>query len=256
MLAEKTLYRYGLLSTKHLSLPDFLGVGMVKAGTTWLHGNLRLHPELYLPIKKPIWYFDKYFHKTVHEYSRIFAQGKNKVKGEITADYSILPEKRIRFIKALIPDVKIIFLLRDPIERAWSEAKMECITLPKKNSSDVTDDTLCFYLQSALCKKRSAYAIILQEWLRVFPREQIYMGIMDDIVKDPKQLLSDIFSFLGVSVPETWEAFPYDKFFFEGTKRVMPERFAAEAQKLLSATDINYIEHLLKRDIKPLWNYA
>ena len=105
--------------------PDFLGIGAQKAGTTWLYENLRRHPQMYLPNTKEIHYFDWYFYKSIHWYCKHFmAVEKNKLKGEITPCYSTLSENKIKLIHKINPQLKIILILRNPIERAWSQAVM------------------------------------------------------------------------------------------------------------------------------------
>lgn len=127
---EKTQYALGIRSTNGLCLPDFLGIGAQKAGTTWLHENLCHHPDLYLPEPKELHYFDWGFHRSLRHYSDIFKRGCNRVKGEITPGYSIIPVERMRFIRTIMPDVRLIFLMRNPIDRAWSQALMNLVKLP------------------------------------------------------------------------------------------------------------------------------
>jgi hypothetical protein len=79
--AEKSLYTRGVLSPKRLTLPDFLGIGAPRAGTTWLDRNLRAHPDLYLPDRKELHYFDRYYHTALYVYTRRFRAGRGRVKG-------------------------------------------------------------------------------------------------------------------------------------------------------------------------------
>ena len=77
---EKPAYARGWLSTRGLTLPDFLGIGAQKAGTTWLHENLRCHPSLYLPDEKELHYFDWHFHRPLRWYAGHFRQGAGRVR--------------------------------------------------------------------------------------------------------------------------------------------------------------------------------
>ena len=124
---EHWAYRQGLLSPRALSLPHFLGIGAVKAGTTWLYRNLRCHPELYLPHPKEVHYFDQRFDRGLRFYAGKFEDGRARVRGEITPAYSALPPDRIRFIRSVMPDLKLIFLMRNPVDRAWSHALMDLV---------------------------------------------------------------------------------------------------------------------------------
>ena len=127
---EKPLYGCGLFSTRSLRLPRFMGIGAHKAGTSWLHVNLQAHPQLFLPRQKELHYFDSYFHsRTLRFYSGQFESADAKIRGEITPAYSILSPKRIRFIRKIMPDVRLIFIMRNPIDRSWSAALMDLLTL-------------------------------------------------------------------------------------------------------------------------------
>lgn len=120
---DKWLYSTGILSGKTLCLPDFLGIGTQKAGTTWLRLNLLAHPEVFCSTVRTggqweLHYFNNNFCKSLRFYSRFFEPGRDKVKGDITPNYCIIPRGRIRFIRRIMPDVKLIFLMRNPIDRA------------------------------------------------------------------------------------------------------------------------------------------
>ncbi|HEV8712246.1 MAG TPA: sulfotransferase [Candidatus Binatia bacterium] len=208
---EKWRYIRGLHATDHLCLPDFLGIGAQKAGTTWLSENLRCHPGVFLPHHKELHYFDETFHRSLRFYAKQFERGRHQVKGEITPAYGILPVERIWFIRTVMPAAKLIFMMRNPIDRAWSQAVMELVTRKKRELADVTDAELTAYLTSAPCLKRGDYLTILDNWTSVFPREQLYIGFFEDIANRPRELLSDIFSHLGVSHEVDWTRFPIDQ---------------------------------------------
>src|SRR5258708_38882085 len=110
--------REGLMDAN--CLPNFLGIGAVKAGTTWLYRALYQHPQLYLPITKPVRYFDRHIDKPIETYKAIFKPGADRVRGEFSASYSVLPIETIDYIHELMPRVKLIFLMREPKARAWS----------------------------------------------------------------------------------------------------------------------------------------
>lgn len=208
---EKWRYTRGLCATDHLCLPDFLGIGAQRAGTTWLYENLRCHPEVFLPEHKELHYFDETFHRSLRFYAKQFEPGHYQVKGEITPAYGILPIERIRFIHTIMPEVKPIFMMRNPIDRAWSQAVMDLVTRKKRKLADVTDAKFTAYLTSEPCIKRSDYLTILDNWISVFPREQLYIGFFEDIINRPRERLSDIFSHLGVSDEVDWTRFPVNR---------------------------------------------
>ena len=104
--------------------PDFLIISPPKTGSTWLAANLRLHPQVFVPDIKEVKYFSS-FHRWLDLgwYLDHFAPAEGRLKGEASPSYAILPVERIRLVRRLFPDVKLIFLMREPVGRAWSHAR-------------------------------------------------------------------------------------------------------------------------------------
>jgi hypothetical protein len=223
-----------IISAKFLSrsLPNFLGIGAQKAGTSWLYENLKLHPEIYLSDRKELHYFDKELNNSLFTYSRNFKNGKDKVKGEITPAYSILQVEKIRLIKKIMPRVKLILLLRNPIERAWSHAIMDLIARPQRPYEEVKKEEFIKHFNADYAIKRGDYTIILDNWLSVFPREQLYLGLFTDIVKSPKQLLLEIFGHLGVSSNINWDKLPFNKIIHKNPEIRIPDEFKEILEKI------------------------
>jgi hypothetical protein len=219
------LYTSGIWSTSHLYLPQFLGIGAQKAGSTWLHENLSQHPDLYLPPLKELHYFNDNFHRSLRSYSNYFEPGLDKIKGEVTPGYSVIPLDRVYYIRCIMPDVKIIFLMRNPIDRAWSHALMGLVSRPRRKYEDVAQSEFYDHFTSARSIARGDYRRILDRWMSVFPRKQIYIGFFDDISNRPKELLLELFEFIGVKPVLDWSMFPYNTSVNEGVKVPMPEQY-------------------------------
>ena len=101
-------------------LPDFLCLGAQKSGTTTLHELLSRHPGVYLPSCKEVQYFTLESNQDTRWYSAHFQRANtNQSCGEITPYYLFHPAAPLR-IHTLLPDAKLIILLRDPVERALS----------------------------------------------------------------------------------------------------------------------------------------
>jgi hypothetical protein len=151
---QNRAYGLGLLAANHLPLPHFLGIGAQKAGTTWLHANLRRHPDVFVADPKELHHFDETFHRGLRFYAGHFTPGRHQVRGEITPAYGILPVERIRFIRTVMPEVKLIFLMRNPIDRAWSHAVMQLGTRRNRAPADITPAELVDFLGSEPCRTR------------------------------------------------------------------------------------------------------
>src|ERR1044072_5098358 len=133
--------------------PDFLCVGAHKAGTTWLYQQLDSHPDFWMPPVKELHYFDQlsrvqhppprcrderdsqFFQRLKHlsakanldleNYGKLFELKGSFLSGDISPNYSTLGSKLIRQIIGYFPDLKVIFLARDPVQRFWSHLSME-----------------------------------------------------------------------------------------------------------------------------------
>jgi len=103
---------------------NFLGIGAQKCGTTWLYAMLSKHPDIAFPGGKEIhfWSEDDYQERLAW-YQNLFS-GDEQVKGEITPAYAFLDGGRIKEIYRLVPDLRLIYMIRNPVNRAWSNALM------------------------------------------------------------------------------------------------------------------------------------
>ena len=143
------------------------------------------------------WY-SKYFLGTYNDewYKSLFEEGKEKVSGEITPAYSILNKEDIAHIKTLFPELKIILILRNPIERAWSQARFYMT----RNLFDINKDIdkLKEFIDSDIQTTRGDYLSIINNWSSVFSKEDFFIGFYDEIEEDNKKFISKICDFLKI----------------------------------------------------------
>lgn len=237
-----------------LRLPQFLGIGAVKAGTTWLHDALRAHPDLYLPLHKPVFYWDRHVNKPLARYAHLFEAAGSRLCGELTASYSVLPAATIARIHDLVPEMKIIFIMREPKSRAWSEAKMEFAVVNPK--PDPTEEDYAGFLESARCTARGDYAAIISAWRSVFGRSRMYVGVYDDLSQDPKAFVSGILRFLGVTTEVDWSRFPLGETIFKGVEKPLPPRCAAILDRLYPRAEVERMSEASGIDLSRRWGYA
>ncbi len=180
-----------------MTLPNFLVIGTQKAGTSWLDRQLRYHPGIYLPTKrKEIHFFDQYYHRGVDWYQDFFPSPKHlsakyQAIGEITPKYIFDPDVPGR-IHEHIPDCKLISILRNPVERAYSHYGDRV-----RNNAEKRD------FNSVLNKypnifARGLYSEQLERYLRYFPRENMLVLIFERLISNPKHALHQIAEFLCV----------------------------------------------------------
>lgn len=205
--------------------PDFLIISPPKTGSTWLASNLRHHPQLFIPDIKEIKYFSSLMEWfDLDWYLEHFRPGAGRLKGEASPSYAILPLERIRLIRQLMPDVKLIFLMREPIARAWSHAKHNR-NYREANFADISSDSGPASEEQWQANFTHDWPLTsgdylgqLRRWLSVFPAEQMFVGFQETIAGDPAPLLRQILAFLGVDAELDLSAFPLRERFLEGSK--------------------------------------
>ena len=103
------------------SLPQFLGLGVQKGGTTTLQRLLEQHPQVWLPPEKELHFFSLHYARGLQWYSDCFVDANvNQSCGEITPYYIFHPHAAQR-IAEVLPDARLIVVLRDPVERCLSQ---------------------------------------------------------------------------------------------------------------------------------------
>ena len=206
--------------------PDFLCVGAQKAGTSWLYHQLASHADFWMPPFKELHYFDqlsrierrnpprckderdRWFveklnqlssqsHVDLESYAELFEAKSTLLSGDITPSYSTLNDELIERIVGRFPDTKIIFLARDPVERAWSQLSMEVRqgTIPPfdaTNIGEVVQRLLhpCVLVRSHLSK-------IVARWKRYVRPDLFRVYFFDELENEPAGFRRSILRFLG-----------------------------------------------------------
>lgn len=199
---------------------DFIGIGVHKGATTWLSDMLIQHPSICIPyiqrgqIKdKELQFFNDYTHfgkergdapycKGIGHYFSLFKECKNgTIKGEISTQYMQEEHVASRIYKNL-PDVKILAILRNPIDRAYSAYNFLRHRLYLDNSRNFEEAIQSFpeeYLERGLYHKK------LKPYFKLFPRGNIHIIIFDDIVSQPENVLKSVCKFLGVDETHSFQ---------------------------------------------------
>ena len=187
-------------------MPHFLGIGAARAGTSWVAAQLAARPDIRMG-RKEIHFFDRKLgvaatHESARDlydqlrYLARFAGGGRRLRGEITPAYAILDAAVIARIAEWMPDARLIFMMRDPIERAWSQARYGFPRWRGKPLAEVGRDELIAFLDSDPVRRRSDYAGCLRAWMAHFPPGQFFFGFLEEIRERPGALLRDLLGFL------------------------------------------------------------
>jgi hypothetical protein len=178
--------------------PRFLVIGAQKAGTTWLYYCLIHHPEIFLPTPKELHYFDANFHSPFRIYMNYFREAGARMSGEMTPCYSSLSAFRVAQVRQLIGSQKIIFLLRNPVERAESHALMELCAQQGRSAEEIPAKDFIAHFKSKNSILRTKYLRTYRIWCNAFGKENVYLDSYDRVSQCPETLLRDICEFLGV----------------------------------------------------------
>jgi len=202
--------------------PDFFLIGAPKAGTTALHAALAQHPRLFLsPVKEPKYYMcgdspppsykgpgDAHSNQEWvwqrQRYLDLFAEASgDSLTGESTPFYLYNRDARRR-IAADRPDAKLIAVLRDPVDRAYSnwmhlwmdglEPLSDVVEAVRREAQRVDDGWAPFWHYQGL----GMYGRQVQDLFDHFPREQVLLLRYRDLVDEPNATLDLVFTFLGV----------------------------------------------------------
>jgi hypothetical protein len=209
--------------TLSMKIPNFLLIGAQKCGTTALYHALHPHPEIYMsPIKEPFYFvlngappsypvpsqeYARRLRYTDESYLALFQNVVDqRAIGEASTLYlsSYHPERTAAKIHAFNPQMRLIALLRQPAERAWSafhyyrarefEPILDFDAALAAESTRRNGDDLPDLRHFA----NGCYFANLKPYFERFPQEQIHVYLYEDWNQQPQSVLRDIFAFLGV----------------------------------------------------------
>lgn len=178
-----------------MNFPKFICIGSQRAGTTWLYECLKEHPEVYVPLTKELHFFDRFYSEGVESYSSNFPIDEiDKVKtwGEITPNYYQVPCALERIHK-LLPEVKIIYILREPVSRAYSQYQLFVQNDFKGESFEEVLEKHSSVIDLSLQGKH------LEKLYTIFPRKNVLVLFYDELLGDPEAFIKKVFVFLGVN---------------------------------------------------------
>ena len=138
-------------------------------------------------------------------YASLFSPGEGQISGEFTPRYGTLAVESVASIHALIPTAKIIFLLRNPIDRTWSDVHHELRMLALQGQPVHEQETFIKRsMAQATPHRHSDYLASLTIWESFYPPEQLFVGFFEQIQDSPRQLLFDIYRFLGLECSDQY----------------------------------------------------
>lgn len=196
------------------AVPHFIIGGAPRSGTTWLHHALSRHPDIFLasPIFPEPKFFlvDEFYEQGLEHYrEKWFSKApEGAVVGEKSTNY-LESATSARRIRKDLPGVRLVFILREPVDRAfnnwlWShhnrvETESFETALDLEQQREATIEPRLRYARPHALFSRGLYADLLAPWFELFPREQILCLRYEDLSVDDAGLLARLHRHLGVA---------------------------------------------------------
>ncbi len=178
-------------------LPTFIVIGAMKSGTTSLYHYLREHDQIFMSRIKELDFFaeDGNWPRGMEWYRHQFKGGESALaRGEASTLYTKYPDHQgvpERIAKAL-PDVKLVYVVRDPVERLRSHYQHRVMTGMEKAPPEVA------LLRNPSYLNCSRYAMQLERYLDHFPLERIHLLSSESLKNDREATVRGLYEFLGV----------------------------------------------------------
>lgn len=229
---------------------DFLGIGAQKSGTTWLSEHLKPHPGVFIPDVKELHYWDWHQARGLDWYRGQFAAAPEGTKrGEITPAYGMLAPGTIAQVRDAFPDIRVFFIMRNPVERAWSAATM-AMRHADMRIEEASDQWFLDHVNSQGSRRRGDYQSCLANWQAAYPGDRVLWLLFDDLARDPRAVLNRLAAHLGIDAG--W----YDQISDEALRRkvleggghAMPPRVREHLIRLY-APQIDALEQFLGVDL-------
>lgn len=253
------------------ALPDFMCIGAPRAATTWLYHQLRVHPDCFLPKIKELRFFDQpvtsdysdgtdlvwdesfFFDVSQPAHWRWywlqFRKAQGRLKGEITPGYCALSKDRVDLIKASIPDLKLIYIIRNPVDVVWSTVRK--VIWYQKGRQQLERYPTDVLLRSAFHPANLRWGEFdknIHTWEARFDQDEILYLLFDDLAAEPSSQLNRVCRFLGASPLVDDDSRRASSRINAAPPHDMPAEIR-EALVSRFADTVKYLERKLERDL-------
>lgn len=192
-------------------LPNFVIVGAARSGSTSLYRHLRAHPEVFLPRRKELHYFDKHWNDGLDWYRSHYAEASGQpALGDATPTY-MYKAQAVERMAATLPDARLVAILRNPVDRAYSHYWMNRSQWKEKLSFEAAlaaepvrlaaDDGhkhrgvpgSCAYVD------RGRYLYQLRRLCEHYPHQRLMVMVFEDeLARAPQRAYASLCRFLGI----------------------------------------------------------
>ena len=193
-----------------MKLPTFLIVGVQKAGTTSIYNYLQEHPQVFMSRIKETNFLEQDWLSlppekrnkngiiTIEDYAGLFADVRDEIAiGEASPNYLFHYETSAARIEKYVPHAQLIMVLRNPVERAYSDYLMHIRDAISTKISSFSEQIEKRAHQSFIIRK-GFYATPVKYYLERFAPEQIKVYLYDDLAQNPQQFMHELYAYIGV----------------------------------------------------------
>lgn len=240
------IWRSNRTRAKKRMLPNFLGIGVPKAGSTWLYELLKSHPDIYVPpSRREVRFLTQVPERTLSWYEDFFPDddGEYSATGEVTPHYLYCSNEQLEFLRREIPSAdRFILILRHPVDRVyshyWFRRRTANLDLPFSQFIEKNEGFL----------EKSRYVEPIERWFEHFDREQFLILVFEEDLPNPVRTRRKLADFLGVECAR----FPEEAGQGTENERYLPAlgglyRWATDVAERLRKTDMDWLVHLAKR---------
>ena len=181
-------------------LPNFLIIGAPKAGTTSLAAHLDAHPDVFVAEEKEVHYFDDNFDRGDAWYESRFAKGAGRrAVGDATPTY-MFRQTALERMAALLPDAKLIAVLRNPVDRMYSHYWWMKVLRERRSFAEVCRDLLTNPEEATASEylQGGRYLEALERVCELYPRSALHVVILERFKATPAPLYADVCRFLAI----------------------------------------------------------
>jgi len=177
----------------------------MRCGSTWLYQVLKCHPDIQMSELKEVDFFflDRMLQHDFNWYEGLFGPSRGNsfkpIRGEISPRYARLKAWQVKKVAGLLPDLRIILILRHPIERAWSQTLYDFGRLRGRDIRNVANLEIARQLERARSKLSSDYLRTVEIWSKTFGWEALHIGFFDDLRDNPQLFITGILRHIGAN---------------------------------------------------------
>jgi hypothetical protein len=183
-------------------LPTFVGLGSQRSASTWLHSVLKAHPQITMTSRKEVAYFGKQIQwHNLNWYTDLFRDPSGlptrAIRGDIAPWYSRLRRHSVESLRRMIPDLKAVLIIRNPIARSWSQAMVELSFIKDVPADQVPLGRILRHVVRRRTNRYNDYQPVIELWDDVFGAGCVHVDIFDKVKTDPNGLLRGILKHVG-----------------------------------------------------------